>query len=389
MLEWLPQEAEAIRRFFRVLGCLGSASRVVYHKGLYIRPWGAMAAALALSGEISLGCKLKLWRFHDRSLQDLFDDCQLSPLAQRILFGNAGLFADDAALVSAGVYAAATTAYHLGPTYPVEGFSSIIAALVDVIQESGGAIETGARVTAIGVDGATATSVVVESGAEYPCDVLISTAAPRILAQSLPQTAPDDLRYEPSNSLTGLYLNMRPSVIQPLCRSRNIWWYAGTGKLDFAAPDMRAKPQMLYLSTGCLTQDERAASVVPVTVFAPANFDQAQAAHARGGRAYQSFLVASREAILETVDAVLYPGFSTGITDFVIKGPWEVMAEVGAERGNVYGRRPTPKGVLAAVGSHHEVRNLHFACASIGQAGVATAFQTATLVAGAALAHSE
>jgi len=53
---------------------------------------------------------------------------------------------------------------------------------------------------------------------------------------------------------------------------------------------------------------------------------------------------------------------------------------MGAENGNVYGRRLNPTSVLTSVSKIDSFSNLNLASATIGLPGVATCFNTASLI---------
>ncbi len=61
--------------------------------------------------------------------------------------------------------------------------------------------------------------------------------------------------------------------------------------------------------------------------------------------------------------------------------PYDLFLRTRGEAGNAYGRRLTAESLLTRPYGLLGVTNLHIACASAGMPGIATAFQTAALLA--------
>ena len=164
-------------------------------------------------------------------------------------------------------------------------------------------------------------------------------------------------------------------------KGRFIWWNAKGANLNFATPDMLAPPTHLYAGSQQIISSNTLPNegFIGLTIFAPGNFTQSKQAMLKGRTNYKNFKEMVTNVVLETVEKYILPGLQAHVLFSHLKTPWDMYQELGAEKGNVYGRRLNPDSVLKAVSSISSVTNLALTSATVGLPGIATGFNTASL----------
>ena len=377
-----PDNVQQLRKFFSVICDLYEGTELLFARGLYLESTPDMIGAVLASPHLPLRAKFVLARYYDEPLQRLFDQCALPPIVRRILLGHCGVFAESPETLSLGVYAAATGSYHSGAQFPRDGFGSLVDGLLRVIQESGGTVATNSPVVRMERKGSLVVRVTCQDGSLYPADHVISTLSPRRTCALVDACEADRYHYQVSNPLTGCYIAVRPFASLDSLRRRNLWWQRFPEPVDFAAPDMVAPPTMLYANSWSVSRKEADApfETEGVVLFAPGNFEQSQQACWQGGERAVHFRKEVSRLLIAAADSNLLPGLADAVVTCEVKTPWDTFHEVGAERGNGYGRRPDVHNVLRGLTAFPAARNLSLASATVGQPGVATAFQTAALL---------
>ncbi len=383
MIGRFPEEHDKLAEFFAAIEVLFRGSKFIYDRGLYLHGWAQMRNAILVSGDFSFKEKWLLKKMGDWTLLDLFNHCQLSEKARRLLYAHGGMFAENEASVSVGVYAAATGHYHAGAFYPRHGFKSLIDGLAAAIEKFDGTVQTGARVNKLTVADGNLAQIETAKGTYAP-DYVISTLPPRMVCQLIDSCPGGQFIYEPSNAISGLYIGVKdyPAIAAKLA-GRNYWWQAGGAAVDFDNPDMTAAPELIYLSSptangnGYSGSDKSLQSLV---VYTPGNFTQASQARSQGAAAYQSFKARLTERILDKLENLWFPQLRQHLIFTETLTPLDIQQAVGAERGNAYGRKQNVANVLREVPPIAAICNLEFACATVGLPGIATAFQTARIL---------
>ena len=225
-------------------------------------------------------------------------------------------------------------------------------------------------------------TVQCEDGFQYTARLIISTLSPRITYRLLAGQGRDIYNYAPSNSVNTYLIGVRdfPQLAHAL-QLRNIWWQDGKGKLEFVSPDGSRAPRMLYLGSptanGIRYEEENATSRQALVVFSPADFSQTKELYLQDPSKYAASKQALADRTLQVIAEKIFPGLLSKIEFCEVYTPWDIFRELGAEAGNVYGRRMTIKNLLAGSPRQLPIENLFVACASVGLPGIATAFQTA------------
>jgi all-trans-retinol 13,14-reductase len=381
--ERLPQDAKRLRKFFDVVEDLFASSRVIHDEGSYLGGGRAMFRALLRTRRLSLGQKWRAAEMSDRTLGELLSHCRLSRRARQLLFGNAGIFAETPESLSAVAYAGAIGYYHQGAYVPERGFQVLVDGLVAAIRSAGGEVLVGKKATQLSCANGLATEAICADGSRYPCNVVISNLSPRATCALVPRCAQSSLTYGPASPLLGAYVSLEPvPSVTDAIRRRNLWWRDSSVPLDFLRPDMASPPAFLYVSSPTANgygQAPTDADRIGLVLFAPANTSQEREVVATGPDAYREFRTRITDALGGALARVLpeTAGRTRAVRLFT---PLDTEGEVAAEGGGAYGRRLTPRSLLAAPPIPAHPANVHFASASVGMPGVATALNTAALL---------
>jgi phytoene dehydrogenase-like protein len=379
-----PEEYQRVSEFFNCIDLLSRGSKFIYDEGLYLKGWSQMRNAILLSSKFSVKEKWQLKKMGDWTLSDLYDHCQLSEKARRLLYAHGGMFVENESSVSVGVYAAGTERYHAGAFYPRYGFKSLIDGLSSVIVKFGGMVEKGKKVTKITVKNGKIDHLETNGGDIYEPYYVISTMTPRMVCKLIEACNSENFIYSPSNSITGLYIGVHdyPAINQKLA-GKNYWWQAGTRAVDFDNPDMTEEPAFLYISSPTANGNgyiQRNNAIQSLVVFIPGNFNQAYHTWRQGKDAYESLKSRLAERILNKLENLWFPDLRQHLIFTECLTPLDLYQTLGAERGNAYGRKQNVSNVLEEVPPIPGIDNLEFACATVGLPGIATAFQTARIL---------
>jgi len=224
-------------------------------------------------------------------------------------------------------------------------------------------------------------TVQCQDGSQYTARTIISTLSPRLTQRLLPGQAGYNYGYTPSNSFNTFLIGVKdyPQLVQAL-QLRNIWWQAGQGRIEYAAPDDTRLPQTVYLGSptanGIHSEEDDPARQALIA-FSPGDFSRAKHRYLQDPSRYEAGRQELSHRMLELIAEKIFPGILSGIELCECYTPWDVFQELGAEAGNAYGRRLTLKNLLAGPPPQLPFENLHIACASVGLPGIASAFQTA------------
>jgi phytoene dehydrogenase-like protein len=378
-----PEERQALLHFFNYIDILFKGSKVIHDAGRYMDGRSDMIRTIALSSKLTLKEKIVIKRLHNKTLQDVFDMCAIPDKPRRALYGHAGIFAENAESLSAGLYASATGYYHSGPTFPIKGFDALIDGLVQSIQNDGGRVLKDKRVRSLSIHNQRIAKVICDDRTEYESGFVISNLSPRLTARLVEGHKSDRYSYDVSNSLISCFIGVRDyPAIEKLAR-KNFWWQAYPEKIDFNHTDMTQEPRFLYINSATASQIEGSTNSPfkhSLTVFCPGDFSQAKAAYEAGPEKHDELKVIIAKNIISVLEKRFFPNLHNHVEFVRVLSPWDLQIEIGAERGSVYGRKPDVRNVLRKINQIPGINNLRIACATMGQPGIATGFQTAHFI---------
>lgn len=376
-----PAEADSITHFFGILKHFGEAAQFLNHRGLYMAGYATILRQLMVQRSISLKTKTVINRFAKATLKDVFEHCRLSAHVRRILYGHGAIFLENEAELSFGIYAAATCNYHEGAFFPENGYHGFIEGLVGFIRRHNAQILPGKEVTAILAEKGQAVGVRCSDGSFYEAAHVVSNISPRQTSRLLnAETA--HMVYQPSNTVTSVFyvLDYEEEIHQAL-RLKNFWWQSGR-EVDFSRPDMLAEPELLFLCSHSASSHPAGhrAEKTTLTAFAPGNFLQEAACRSEGETAYARLRIEVLRQITSAIEKRFFKGFAAKVKESLLLTPLDLVRELGAERGSVYGRRLTPESVFRPPLSRQPLPNVTIACATTGLPGIAVGINTAVLL---------
>lgn len=383
MIRTYPGESEGLNKFFDFVVDLAECCNVIFDEGLYLKNGDAMALGTMLSTKLSFSIKERLLRARYWSLKDLFDKCNLSSSARRVLYGHGGIFADNEDKVSAIIYSGATGYYHSSAMYPTRGFDSLIDVICASIRDHGGTVSNGKTVTILKSKSSRVRSVRCQDGSEYECDEVVSTLSPRLTCALIPGCQPRKYSYAPSNALLACFVGTDLPAATNILARRNVWWQLGPDPVDYDNPDMTAPPQMLYVGSPTINHSYGNANISSrhaLMLFAPGNYFQAKSAFSKGLQEHDALRKVIQERVLESADRYVLPGLRQHVDFVKVHTPLDIQHEVLAERGSVYGRKLSVTSLQRGITEGLVPGNVHIACATVGIPGVATCFKTAALL---------
>lgn len=381
-LNSFPADREGLELFFEYIQSLFLCAESFHDQGLYLKGKWSMLYSFLTSTALPLKMKWQVGRMFDKRLSDLFNLCQLSEAAQRFLYAQSGIFAENVDELSIGVYASAVGYCARGISYPAGGLASITDFLVQAITTAGGQALLSKEVTELRLRNGHVEAIACVDGTKFDCDLVISTLSPRNTCRLLPGCRLERFTYQPSQSLVSTFLTVRNYPGVQALRGKNFWWQSMEDKVDYNQPDITRPPTMMYLGSqtanGFVNSGDE--NLHGLTLYTPGNFAQAAQAHARGEQEHESLRQAAYRSIIACLEQHIFPGIGSHVEAYRLLTPWDLYVELGAEEGNVYGRRMDVKNVLREVTPIGGVKNLEVACATIGLPGLETCFQTSALL---------
>jgi len=376
-----PAEEKQLHRFFDVIKGFSEFGRAINDKRPGRIPVPPLLQVL-LSTELSFSQKIALLRNLRRTLQELFDDCELSPEVRRYLYGRSGIFGENESTVLAGLYAIATGFYHENARFPRDGFPALLDGLVSVIRHSGGSVEKGKRVVQLVKEKDRVVEVHCADKSRYACDLVISNLSPRLTCALIEGCDTRTFRYAPSNSCATCFIGLRDYDVHELLAQSNYWWQEGGRETEFCTPDMTDVRALLCMNSPTAkytSEAKRAGTRQSLSVYIAGNYDQAKEAYEGGEDRYKKLKAEIAEGILSVLDRRFFPGIRDHVIFAHVMTPVDIELETGAERGNMYGRRLTPD-MLRPIETRHMAKNLFVICATVGIPGIASGFKNATLL---------
>jgi len=383
LIDLFPAEKKGITRFFNYTTHLQEAVKYIEDAGLYLLDAKTMKIELLKSSEISLKTKLYGSRFSKWSLKKMFDFCDLGDKVRRVIFGHSGIFCESEEDLSYIVYVAATTSYHRGAWIPKKGFSHFISSICELITREGGEILLNKKVNKIIYNSNKTEGVVCADGSKYDADFIVSGASPLQTFRLLEGYKDISIKYQPSNSMTGAFILLKNyKDLREKMNLRNIWWQVGEAPSNFCTPDMMQPFEFMYIGANNneLSQEDIDRGYAGIIMFAPANFEQSKDFASKGKAIYIDFKIKLKEKFIRFLQEKFFPDISNNIVGFKLYTPWDTFEELGAECGNIYGRRLNYENVSMAIPQFEKTKNLFVTCASIGMPGVAVGFQTAAIL---------
>lgn len=324
-----------------------------------------------------------LIHYRNHTLQQLFDECQLSKEIQAILCCQAGDLGAPPAVLSILAYTALFGGYNEGAYYPTQHFTYFIGRLTELITHSPGCdIIYNSKVVKIHSDHQRVTSVTTADGKTYSADRVICNMDPQQAAHLMgidkfSSSYQRALSYEYSPSSFILYIGLEGIDLRQYgFTNANIWhltqwdmntmwreqlsgnfnnpWYFISSPY-LRTPDLSSTPpQCQNLEVGTLCSYETFAEL-----------------YQNDKSAYHVFKDNLANQFIDFVEHHHVPSLRRHIRSLTVGTPITNQSFCGAPRGNCYGSNLTPFNMgLSRLTAETPWNNFYWCNASSGYPGV-------------------
>lgn len=321
-------------------------------------------------------------RVHNKTLQQVFDECHLSREVQAVLCCQAGDLGGPPDVISILAYASLFAGYNEGAYYPTKHFKYFVDRLTGVITDSPGCkIVYGATVEKFNIDNQQVTSVTTHDGTTYYTERVICNMDPQKAAQiigfdKIPTRYHKALKYEYSPSSFIMYLGLEGVNLRDYgLGNANIWhmsqWDVNATwrqqlSGDFSNPWLFISSP--FLRTPDLTSTPQGCQNLEVGTLC--SYDQFADLYHHDHDAYVKLKNGLAEKLLDMVEQHYIPTIRKHIKSQTIGTPITNESFCGSTRGNCYGSMMSPKNMgLSRLQSASPWKNFYWCNASAGYAG--------------------
>lgn len=375
LLELFPDERPAVERY------LAEIARACGAFPLY-----------TLEGEDPEGPESRAVHASSQTLGQLLDAVSASPRLRRALSGQCFLHGSPPSRVPLWVHALVTDSYVQGGAFGIDGGGDALArALSRRIESLGGEVRLRAGVQTLLVREKQVHGVVLESGEEVACPLVVASVHPRRVLEMLPagSVPPAFVHrvegFEESVCSLGLYYRLERRL--PSSGPWNVYWYR-TGEHEAVFRDRADRedaPRFLFLTWPSVRD---ASWRYPENMIALAPVQAEEVAAWRGSRAgerpdeYERWKASAAAKVTAALDREL-EGFAGNARLLAVSTPLTQEGYTGSHLGSNYGvlQSPEQQG-LYRLTPRTRVRGLYLAGQSVGLMGVLGVTVTAFRVAG-------
>lgn len=348
-----PEHTEGLRRYFALIAGL--------HRAAYQLPLGYSWRTL-LTHPVRLA---PLIRYHDWTLQDLFDQLGFPQPLQLILAGQSAIFFLPPRQLSLIVHASGVASYDAGAYVPAGSFRQVIHALVDAVRRRPGCrVALSTEVTRIVHAGGVVTGVVTAGGETITARNVIFDGDPQLSLdllgrEHLPPRFVRRATYEYSTSALSVYLGLRDIDLRDYgWGEENLFWHPSTDlnavyerQFSDSIPD---EPYFFCDAPTLRMSDPKLAppGCQQLVLVAPCRYEYFRALRDRSETDYQAAKEEYARRMLRILERDFVPGLSRHIETQVIGSPLTNERYVTAPRGNCYGMPLDPR--------HQNARHFNF-----------------------------
>ena len=94
-IQYFPNESKNISTFFSIIYSLFRGAVILHDSGGYLKGKAKMVWDVITSAKISLRSKFFVIQFFNKTLEDLYNYCEVSNKARRYLYAQSGVFAEN------------------------------------------------------------------------------------------------------------------------------------------------------------------------------------------------------------------------------------------------------------------------------------------------------
>ncbi len=335
---------------------------------------------------------LSLIKYRNKTLQDLFDECELSKEAQAILIANAGDLGEPPERLSIFAYAGLFGGYNTGAYYPTKHFKGYIDALVASIESQGSShmyYESEVTHVEVGNDGKVS-QVVTHDGKIFTakkgfiCNMDPQLAANKLIGiEKFPKKFQKKLDYEYSFTGVMIYLGLEGIDLKEHGFGKfNIWHLEDwdMNKMWADGLELNMEKPWIFMSTPTLHSDEPGTAPEGGQILEIATnvgYKPFADAHTNGYAEYMKLKMKVADRMLDIVEEKYIPNLRKHIKVKQIGSPTTNEDFVLAPQGNAYGSALTPKYMGAGrLKAWTPWDNFFWCNASSGYGGIAGTLHT-------------
>ena len=325
-----------------------------------------------------------LFKYRNKTLQDLFDKCNLPKEAQAVLCANAGDFMEPPERLSLFAYAGLFGGYNLGAYYPTKHYKYYVNRLADFITEHDGChIYYETPVTKINTEKGNVTSVETVNGKTFTaknfiCNMDPKAAAKMIGLEKFPSTEIQKLNYEYSPSGMVMYLGLKPGFdLKKYGLGKFNIWHMQEWDMNKTWKDQLAgnfDKCWFFISTPTLHSSEPGTAPEGCQIMEIAtltDYDSFKDAQNEKYVNYAKKKLALADHLLDLVEKYYVPDLRKNIVVKTVGTPTTNEDFVMATRGNAYGSAMIPSQMgTGRLKSTTPFKNFHWCNASSGFAGM-------------------
>ncbi len=326
-----------------------------------------------------------LWKYQNKTLQNVFDECHLSREAQAVLIAQAGDFMAPPNELSIFAYTGLFGGYNTGAYYPTKHFNHFIDRIVKFITDHEGChIYYETRVKDIDTRGNIVYGISTQdkkffTADRYICNMDPQAASYMIGREKFPKEFTDKLDYEYSHTGLMIYLGLKNIDLRDHGFGNfNTWhledWDMNETWRQELAGDY-SKP-WIFMGTPTLHSDQ--SGIAPngchiLEVETLGGYDHFKRLKDSGDnfKSYNQEKSRVANIMLDIVEKKYIPNLREHIALKLIGSPTTNEDFCLAPRGNAYGSHLTPKNMgLGRLKSETPFRNLWWCNASSGYGGI-------------------
>lgn len=363
-----PGQKQSLERFFSILDKLNDEISQLPSKQF---GWWEM---------ITQGYKFStLFRYRNKTLQDVFNECKLSRESQAILNANTGDLMCPPEELSIFAYLGLFGGYNKGAYYPEKHFKYFIERLAGYITEHKDChIYYETEVTGIHMSGSSVESVTTQDGkrfkaANYICNMDPQKAAQLIGREKFPNGHLQPLSYEYSPSSLMIYLGIKGIDLRDYGFGNHNVWHLEQWDINRAWREIRQnhyeKPWMFFSTPTLHTEFP---GVAPdgnqiLEIGTSANYGHFKKLYDENPHEYRKQKRALAQRLLNIASEKYIPDLEKHIALKVVGSPVTNETYCFAPNGNCYGSDMTPRNMgLKRLNSETPWRNLFWCNASSG-----------------------
>lgn len=323
-----------------------------------------------------------LLRYHGKTLQQVFDECDLSREAQAVLIANSGNFMAPPKKLSLLAYNGLFSGYNRGAYYPRRHFKYLIDRLVEFIKERDGHFYFEQEVTGFVTGEHRMEAVVTRDGKVFKAPTIICNADPQKMShvigrEKFPEKFLAPLSYDYSWTALTVYLGLKDIDLRDFGFGRHNTWHLEQWDLNQTWDEaMRcdwSRP-WLFMATPTLHTPEGGTAppggqILELATAAP--YDYFRRLRDHDPRAYRRKKHELENLLIDIVERDHVPNLREHIKLHVAGSPTTNEDYCWAPRGHAYGQSLTPDNMgLGRLRAHTPWPNFFWCNAASGYPGV-------------------